>query len=34
MTEMIVPAPIHRSVTVEVPVERAFGVFTANFGRW
>jgi hypothetical protein len=25
MTEMIVPAPTHRSVTVEVPVEWAFG---------
>ena len=34
ITEMIVPAPIHRSVTVEVSVERAFEVFTANFGRW
>lgn len=34
MTGMIVPAPVRRSVTVEVPVERAFQVFTANFGRW
>jgi len=34
MTGMIALAPVRRSVTVDVSVERAFEVFTANFGRW
>ena len=34
MNTTISPAPVRRSVTVEVSVERAFEVFTAQFGRW
>jgi uncharacterized protein YndB with AHSA1/START domain len=34
MSSMISPSPIRRSITVDVPVDRAFEVFTASFGRW
>jgi uncharacterized protein YndB with AHSA1/START domain len=27
-------APVRRSVTVSAPVERAFGIYTADYGRW
>ncbi|MER9231054.1 SRPBCC family protein [Mesorhizobium sp. M0622] len=34
MTTMIKPAPVRKSVTVEVPLDKAFDVFTTRFGRW
>lgn len=34
MVEQVVLAPVTRSVRVEVPIERAFTVFTEDFGRW
>jgi uncharacterized protein YndB with AHSA1/START domain len=34
MTISIKPAPVRRSVTVPVPQERAFDVFTAHMGKW
>ncbi|MER8547341.1 SRPBCC family protein [Mesorhizobium sp. M0684] len=34
MTTMIKPAPVRKSVTVEVPLDKAFDVFTTGFGRW
>ena len=34
MTTIIKPAPVRKSVTVDVPVETAFEVFTSGFGRW
>ena len=34
MNTMVRPAPVRKSVTVEVPVSRAFEVFTAGMGRW
>jgi uncharacterized protein YndB with AHSA1/START domain len=34
MTTMIKPAPVRKSVTVDVPLDKAFDVFTAGFGRW
>ena len=33
-TAMIKPAPVRRSVTVKISAERAFKLFTAEFGRW
>jgi uncharacterized protein YndB with AHSA1/START domain len=32
--QRIVPATIHKTVTVNVPVERAFDVFAARMGSW
>jgi uncharacterized protein YndB with AHSA1/START domain len=34
MQRTIMPAPVRRSIQVEVPRERAFEVFTAGIGRW
>lgn len=34
MTVTTSPAPVRRSVTVDLPPEKAFEVFTAGFGRW
>ena len=34
MTVMIKPAPVRKSITVDVPVEKAFEVFTERFGSW
>lgn len=34
MTDIITPAPVRKSVTVDVPIEKAFAVFTRDFGRW
>lgn len=34
MTVMIKPAPVRKSITVDVPVTKAFEVFTDSFGRW
>ncbi|TIO08953.1 MAG: ATPase [Mesorhizobium sp.] len=34
MTAIIKPAPVRKSVTVDVPVATAFDVFTSGFGRW
>ncbi|MER9474777.1 SRPBCC family protein [Mesorhizobium sp. M0520] len=34
MTTMIKPAPVRKSVTVEVPLDKAFDVFTTGFGHW
>jgi DNA-binding transcriptional ArsR family regulator/uncharacterized protein YndB with AHSA1/START domain len=34
MVEQVVGAPVSRTVRVEVPVERAFTVFTKGFGGW
>lgn len=34
MTAQIKPAPVRKTVTVKVPPERAFAVFTADLGRW
>jgi uncharacterized protein YndB with AHSA1/START domain len=34
MTAIIKPAPVRKSVTVDVPVATAFEVFTSGFGRW
>ena len=34
MTVTIKLAPVRKSITVEAPLERAFGVFTAGIGRW
>ena len=28
------PAPVRRSVTLDVPPNKAFEIFTAGFGRW
>lgn len=34
MVEQVMEAPVNRSVRVDVPVERAFTVFTNGFGEW
>lgn len=34
MTAMIKPAPVRKSVTVDAPLDKAFDVFTKQFGRW
>jgi hypothetical protein len=34
MNQLIVPAPVHRSVTVNTDPVRAFAVFTGSIGRW
>lgn len=34
MKSIIRPAPVRHSVTVPVPPEQAFKVFTADLGRW
>ncbi|PSJ53713.1 SRPBCC family protein [Kumtagia ephedrae] len=34
MNAMIKSAPVRKSTTVEVPIAKAFDVFTAGFGRW
>ena len=34
MVEQVAEAPVQRSVRVDVPVERSFAVFTADFGKW
>jgi DNA-binding transcriptional ArsR family regulator/uncharacterized protein YndB with AHSA1/START domain len=34
MVNQVITAPVARSVRVEVPVERAFAIFTAGFGGW
>jgi len=34
MTQQAIAAPVRRSVTVDVPVERAFAVFTERFDTW
>ena len=34
MTQVITPAPIRKVLTVQVPRERAFRVFTEGFDRW
>ena len=34
MQRTIMPAPVRRSIHVDVPRERAFEVFTAGIGRW
>lgn len=34
MSSLISPSPIRRSITVDVPLQRAFDVFTASFGKW
>lgn len=34
MARAIKPAPVRKSVTVDAPAERAFEVFTAQFGDW
>jgi len=34
MNQIIKPAAIRKSFTVKAPVDRAFRVFTADFGRW
>lgn len=34
MTQIITPAPVRRSITVPASRERAWSVFTQDFGRW
>jgi uncharacterized protein YndB with AHSA1/START domain len=34
MQRTIAPAPVRKSIRVDVPRERAFEVFTAGIGRW
>jgi uncharacterized protein YndB with AHSA1/START domain len=34
MTAMIRPAPVRKAITVDAPPDKAFDVFTKQFGRW
>lgn len=34
MTTTIKLAPVQKSITVDAPLDKAFAVFTAGFGRW
>jgi uncharacterized protein YndB with AHSA1/START domain len=34
MTKTIAPAAVRQTISVEVPQEKAFRVFTENFGEW